>query len=110
MNNLYGKARRLLDTWAPSLDWCMLASGKVDGLVYVSKHLLHQDPGMLAGLFLFLEAEGYLGDLHGDKIDDLAKVTSVVAATSSRFLQDICSSIDVSCRFKTKHGSDQIRA
>src|SRR6266487_5901720 len=30
MNTLYGRTRRLLDTWAPSLDWCMLASGKTE--------------------------------------------------------------------------------
>src|SRR6266516_4736268 len=66
MNTLYGRTRRLLDTWAPSLDWCMLASGKADGLVYVSTHLLRLDPGMVAGLFLFQEAGGYLGDLENE--------------------------------------------
>src|SRR5450755_107694 len=95
MNRLYGKTRRLLDTWAPSLDWCMLASGKVDGLVYVSTHLLRYDPGMVAGLFLFREAGGFLGDLeYGENIDNMAQVESVIAATSDTLLKEIWRTID----------------
>lgn len=94
MNRLYGNTRRLLDTWAPSLDWCMLASGKADGLVYVSTHLLRDDPGMVAGLFLFREAGGFLRDLSGKEIENMTEIESVIAATSSSLLEEIRCTID----------------
>lgn len=95
MEKLYGNTRRLLDTWAPSLDWCMLVAGKADGLVYVSSHQLRLDPGMVAGFFLFLEAGGVLSELDGGRIDDVTVVGSIVAATSSDLLHDICNAIDI---------------
>lgn len=95
MDKLCGNTRRLLDTWAPSLDWCMLVAGKADGLVYVSSHQLRQDPGMVAGLFLFLQAGGVLSDLSGGSINDVREVKSVVAATSTPLLNDICDAIDI---------------
>jgi myo-inositol-1(or 4)-monophosphatase len=95
MDKLCGNTRRLLDTWAPSLDWCMLVAGKADGLVYVSSHQLRLDPGMVAGLFLFLEAGGVLSDLRGGDINDVTTVESVIAATSNPLLLDICKAIDI---------------
>src|SRR6266516_2796215 len=65
MNILYGRTRRRLDT------------------------------GMVAGLFLFQEAGGYLGDLeNGHIIDNVAQVESVIAATSLPLLKDIWRTID----------------
>jgi fructose-1,6-bisphosphatase/inositol monophosphatase family enzyme len=95
MDKLCGNTRRLLDTWAPSLDWCILVAGKADGLVYLSSHQLRLDPGMVAGLFLFQEAGGVLSDLHGRPIKDLTMAESVVAATSSGLLQNICDAINI---------------
>jgi len=31
--NLSNKCRRVISTWAPALDWCLLASGGIDGLI-----------------------------------------------------------------------------
>ncbi len=89
INKLYRSTRRLLDTWAPSLDWCMLATGKIDALVSLSDAQLWIDPGMLAGAFLFRESGGLISDLNGDVITDIARLTSVVAASSSSMIKQI---------------------
>ncbi len=89
INKLYKSARRLLDTWAPSLDWCMLATGKIDALVYLSDAQLWIDPGMLAGAFLFREASGLISGLNGDVTSDIAHMRSVIAAPSSYMIRQI---------------------
>ncbi len=89
INKLYKSTRRLLDTWAPSLDWCMLATGKIDALVYLSDAQLWIDPGMLAGAFLFHEASGLISDLNGGITTDIAQLASVVAASSNSMIKQI---------------------
>ena len=50
---LYERCRRVLDTWSPALDWCLIARGKADLLVAVTTHPLQPDMGTL-----FLEEAG----------------------------------------------------
>ena len=88
----YG-TRRLLDTWAPSLDWCLLASGKVDGIVYLSDQLMCSDTGMLAGAFLWLEAGGALYRPDGQKIARIDEALSVVAAAPA-LVNEICRTVN----------------
>ncbi|HZU02702.1 MAG TPA: inositol monophosphatase [Ktedonobacteraceae bacterium] len=96
-SRLYKGTRRLLDTWAPSLDWCMLAAGKIDALVYLSDESLWDDPGMLAGAFLFLEAHGLIDDLSlrgaGEAINAL-RDTSIIAASSNHMIDQVNELID----------------
>ncbi len=46
-NKLYGQCRRVLDTWSPALDWCLVANGKVDIVVSIVNHPIQPDAGTL---------------------------------------------------------------
>lgn len=89
INKLYESTRRLLDTWTPSLDWCMLATGKIDALVYFSDERLWIDPGMLAGAFFFHEAGGLISNLNGDITTEMTQLTSVIAAPTSSMIEQV---------------------
>ena len=89
INKLYKSTRRLLDTWTPSLDWCMLATSKIDALVYFSDERLWIDPGMLAGAFFFHEAHGLISNLNGDITTEMTQLTSVIAAPASSMIEQI---------------------
>lgn len=65
--HLRSRCYRLLDTWSPSLDWCLLAEGKVDALISLGSSSLDQ----LAGSLLVRESGGLLTDLRGRKLSDL---------------------------------------
>lgn len=55
---------RFLDTWAPSLDWCLLGQGKVDALISLGSGQLDQ----LAGALIVQKAGGLITDLKGNEI------------------------------------------
>jgi myo-inositol-1(or 4)-monophosphatase len=93
LNTLRDNTKRFLDTWAPALDWCLLANGKIDGLVYISEIPLSIDPGMLAGAFLFQEAGGKICNLRGETSNDLFKLESVIAANHRKMIKDLSSTI-----------------
>ncbi len=57
-NKLYGQCRRVLDTWSPALDWCLVASGKVDLVVSISNRPMQPD----AGTLILEEAGGKVTD------------------------------------------------
>lgn len=91
-SEVYKNTRRLLDTWTPSLDWCMLATGKIDALVYLSNESLWHDPGMLAGAFLFEEAGGKIHPLTlrgDDSVINELKEHSIIAARSCSMIDQI---------------------
>jgi len=100
IDQLRRNTRRLLDTWAPSLDWCLLATGKIDALIYLSNQRMWIDPGMLAGAFFFLEAGGNMGNLEGNITTDITQFMSVIAASSPAMIQNVCQVIapDSSCK------------
>ena|SRR5947209_9676305 len=60
-NMLLMKCRRVLDTWSPALDWCLVASGKADMVVAVSGGPIRPD----AGTLILEEAKGKITDFHG---------------------------------------------
>lgn len=53
---LYHSCRRVLDTWSPALDWCLVASGKVDFIVSIIDGPLLADES--AGKLILEEAGG----------------------------------------------------
>lgn len=59
--SLHMQCRRVLDTWSPALDWCLVASGKADLVVAISEQPIVPD----AGLLLLEEAGGYITDFQG---------------------------------------------
>lgn len=63
-DTLYMQSRRLLDTWSPALDWCMVANGKVDVVVSISKYSMYPD----AGTLILEEAGGKVTDFHNNVV------------------------------------------
>lgn len=47
LQELKCRAFRVLDTWAPTLDWCVFATGMYDGILAVSKNPFRADIGQL---------------------------------------------------------------
>lgn len=47
LERLRCRCHRVLDSWAPTLDWCMLAAGYIDAIVQVSDRPLIDDSGPL---------------------------------------------------------------
>lgn len=60
---LYSHCRRVLDTWAPALDWCLVASGEVDLVVTLSESYPEADTS--AGMLILTEAGGKITDFSG---------------------------------------------
>lgn len=65
--DLRSRCYRLLDTWAPSLDWCLLAQGKIDALVSLGAGKFDR----LAGALIVREAGGLITDPKGNLASDL---------------------------------------
>lgn len=57
-DKLYRQCRRVLDTWSPALDWCLVANGKVDVVVSMAGHSIRPD----AGTLILEEAGGKITD------------------------------------------------
>lgn len=64
IGSLYQQSERLLDTWAPALDWCLVACGKADGVFVMGDTPVMADVGMLAGMFILREAKGVISDFQ----------------------------------------------
>lgn len=60
---LYRECRRVLDTWSPALDWCLVANGKVDVVVTFAHGTPETDAS--AGMFILEEAGGRITDFAG---------------------------------------------
>lgn len=58
---LYMRCRRVLDTWSPALDWCLVASGRADLIVALAGNPIVPDAGML----ILEEAGGKITDFSG---------------------------------------------
>lgn len=61
VTTLRGRCRRLLDTWAPSMEWTLLAQGKIDALVSLGSGVYDR----LAGELIAKEAGGIVTDFQG---------------------------------------------
>lgn len=58
---LHLNCRRVLDTWSPALDWCLVASGKADLVVAIASQPIMPD----AGTLMLEEAGGRITDFTG---------------------------------------------
>ncbi len=58
---LQGRIKRLLTNWAPALDWCLLADGRIDALISLDSEREDQ----LAGTLIAREAGALVTDLSG---------------------------------------------
>jgi myo-inositol-1(or 4)-monophosphatase len=55
------RCRRVLDTWSPALDWCLVASGKADVVVAIASQPILPD----AGTLMLEKAGGWITDFQG---------------------------------------------
>lgn len=78
-NKLYGQCRRLLDTWSPALDWCLVANGKVDIVVSIANRPKQPD----AGTLILEEAGGKITGFDSSSFNDDKSVCGVVGSNSS---------------------------
>lgn len=60
-HQLHQNCRRVLDTWSPALDWCLVASGKADLVVAIAEQPIVPD----AGILILEEAGGKITDFRG---------------------------------------------
>jgi myo-inositol-1(or 4)-monophosphatase len=67
VTTLRRSCRRMLDTWAPSIEWTLLAQGKIDALVSLGSGLYDR----MAGMLIVQEAGGYITNLTGDPASSL---------------------------------------
>ncbi|HEU5375776.1 MAG TPA: inositol monophosphatase family protein [Ktedonobacteraceae bacterium] len=58
---LYARCRRVLDTWSPALDWCLVASGQADLVIALANSPLMPN----AGTLILQEAGGTITDGSG---------------------------------------------
>jgi len=63
MSKLYHKCKRVLNNWSVLLDFCLLASGKIEAVTLVSDVCLHD---YVAGKLIAKEAGAMITDLNGD--------------------------------------------
>jgi myo-inositol-1(or 4)-monophosphatase len=60
-HHLHQACRRVLDTWSPALDWCLVASGRADLVVALAGEPIVPD----AGTLILEEAGGRITDFSG---------------------------------------------
>ncbi len=80
-NKLYGQCRRILDTWSPALDWCLVANGKVDIVVSIIDRPIRPD----ARTLILEEAGGKITRLESRSFNE---DNSVCVVGSNSLLQD----------------------
>jgi myo-inositol-1(or 4)-monophosphatase len=80
---------RILDNWCPTLDYCLLAEGKIE-CVITRDDDLHES---IIGQLIIKEAEGLVTDLQGKKMGD-NKCNEFLAVNNRKLLRKIVKIID----------------
>ena len=74
---LHGHVKRVLTNWAPALDWCLLAEGRIDALISLDSEREDQ----VAGTLIAQEAGVLVTDLDGGPFTP--ETTRILAARDS---------------------------
>lgn len=84
VTTLRSSCRRMLDTWAPAIEWSLLAQGKIDALVSLGSGPLDR----LAGMLIAQEAGAMVSfvEMGGESRDDFL-VASANVALHSKLLE-----------------------
>lgn len=64
VTTIRSQCRRLLDTWTPSMEWTLLAQGKIDALVSLGSGVYDR----FAGALIVREAGGIITDFRGNSL------------------------------------------
>jgi fructose-1,6-bisphosphatase/inositol monophosphatase family enzyme len=78
---IYRSCRRLIDNWAPSLDWSGLATGRIDAIVSFGKANTHEDFDGRIGKALFQAVwgrEAYIEQhlIHENNVSNVLEIAS----------------------------------
>lgn len=88
---LFGKVKRVLANWAPSLDWCLLAHGGIDALISLDSEREDQ----LGGALTACEAGALLTDFEGRLADPAApRLLAAASPEIQRYLLDLLQGIN----------------
>lgn len=71
--------KRMIRLWAPTIQWCMLAKGDLDGLVLFNS----EGDDLYSGLLMVKEAGGIVVDFQGNPVDGMVKEPYLIACHPS---------------------------
>ena len=69
------KCKRILNFWAPSLLWCMLARGDIDGIVLYNSEI----EDLYAGLLMAKEAGAIIFNFEGNNLNQMESEPYIIA-------------------------------
>lgn len=84
VTSLRSQCRRMLDTWTPSMEWTLLAQGKIDALISLGSGVYDR----LAGELIVKEAGGIVTDLQGKAVTD-DSINYILASNNTALHQKI---------------------
>jgi myo-inositol-1(or 4)-monophosphatase len=87
-HHLDGQFKRVLRLWAPSLLWCMVARGDLDGIVLYNS----EGDDLYAGLLMVKEAGGLIMDFNGNPFEGMNSEPYIIACHPNHredFLQTV---------------------
>jgi myo-inositol-1(or 4)-monophosphatase len=67
--------KRLLRLWAPTIQWCMLAKGDIDGIVLYNS----EGDDLYSGVLMVKEAGGIVIDFAGNPFDEMCEEPYLIA-------------------------------
>lgn len=67
--------KRMIRLWAPTLQWCMLAKGDLDGIILYNS----EGEDLYAGLLMVKEAGGLVVDFNGDEVKEMVTEPYLIA-------------------------------
>lgn len=73
---LESNSKRVMRLWAPTIQWCMLAKGDIDGIVLYNS----ESEDLYSGLILVKEAGGTIIDFKGNEVIEIVDTPYLIAA------------------------------
>ncbi|CAM3780328.1 inositol monophosphatase family protein [Marinicrinis lubricantis] len=67
--------KRMMRLWAPTLQWCMLAKGDLDGIVLYNS----EGDDLYSGMLMVKEAGGLVMDFQGNEVDGMIEEPYLIA-------------------------------
>ena len=74
-NHLELQSKRVLRLWAPTIQWCMLAKGDIDGIVLYNS----EGDDLYSGVLMVKEAGGIVTDFAGNSFNEMCDEPYLIA-------------------------------
>lgn len=89
---LLGRVKRVLTSWAPAVDWCLLADGGIDGIVIVDSEVWDQ----VGGVLMAQEAGAIITDFAGRSVaPDAPRLIAAASREVHQHLLTVLQRIDI---------------